>query len=116
MAPSPGAGLQDAHRTVNPAVDQISVRVCDGSRVPVREWTVLLPAGATLQQALLATGEWPAHALPALTGVFGVQRTADAVLTDGDRVEVYPPLICDPKERRRRRATASTGRRPTASR
>jgi len=29
---------------------------------------------------------------------------ADATLADGDRVEIYRPLLLDPKERRRQRA------------
>lgn len=37
-------------------------------------------------------------------GVFGKLAKPDAVLLDGDRVEVYRPLIADPKEARKRRA------------
>jgi putative ubiquitin-RnfH superfamily antitoxin RatB of RatAB toxin-antitoxin module len=37
-------------------------------------------------------------------GVFGKAAKLDAVLTDGDRVEIYRPLIADPKEARRKRA------------
>ena len=37
-------------------------------------------------------------------GVFGKLATADTKLVDGDRVEVYRPLIADPKEARKRRA------------
>ncbi|RMG29127.1 MAG: RnfH family protein, partial [Gammaproteobacteria bacterium] len=37
-------------------------------------------------------------------GVFGKLVKKDAVLRDGDRVEIYRPLIADPKEVRRRRA------------
>jgi hypothetical protein len=31
-------------------------------------------------------------------------KTLDTVLRDGDRVEIYRPLLADPKETRRRRA------------
>jgi putative ubiquitin-RnfH superfamily antitoxin RatB of RatAB toxin-antitoxin module len=43
---------------------------------------------------------------PALypTGIFGKKRPPDTVLRDGDRVELYRPLLADPKESRRRRA------------
>ena len=37
-------------------------------------------------------------------GVFGKVMTNDYVLTDGDRIEIYRPLIADPKEIRRQRA------------
>ena len=37
-------------------------------------------------------------------GVFSLPRPLDYVLRDGDRVEIYRPLIADPKEMRRQRA------------
>lgn len=37
-------------------------------------------------------------------GIFGQPVSPDAVLKDGDRVEIYRPLAADPKEVRRRRA------------
>ncbi|MDH5409237.1 MAG: RnfH family protein [Gammaproteobacteria bacterium] len=37
-------------------------------------------------------------------GVFGKLTKADTVLREKDRVEIYRPLIADPKESRRRRA------------
>jgi putative ubiquitin-RnfH superfamily antitoxin RatB of RatAB toxin-antitoxin module len=37
-------------------------------------------------------------------GVFAKQVSKDTLLKPGDRVEIYRPLICDPKERRRARA------------
>lgn len=37
-------------------------------------------------------------------GVFGKAITADYALKDGDRIEIYRPLIADPKEVRRQRA------------
>jgi putative ubiquitin-RnfH superfamily antitoxin RatB of RatAB toxin-antitoxin module len=40
----------------------------------------------------------------AKVGVFGKVASKDAVLNDGDRVEIYRPLIADPKEARKQRA------------
>jgi len=40
----------------------------------------------------------------AKVGIFGKLAAKDAELTDGDRVEIYRPLIADPKEARRKRA------------
>lgn len=37
-------------------------------------------------------------------GLFGKLTKADTVLEEKDRVEIYRPLIADPKESRRRRA------------
>lgn len=37
-------------------------------------------------------------------GVFGQKAKLDQVLRDGDRVEIYRPLLIDPKELRRQRA------------
>lgn len=39
-------------------------------------------------------------------GIFGERARLDDVVQDGDRVEIYRPLIADPKEERRRRARA----------
>lgn len=44
-------------------------------------------------------------------GIFGKRVPADTQLRDGDRVEIYRPLIADPKAMRRERA-ARTRRRP----
>jgi putative ubiquitin-RnfH superfamily antitoxin RatB of RatAB toxin-antitoxin module len=37
-------------------------------------------------------------------GIFGAPASPDAPLRDGDRVELYRPLISDPKQARRERA------------
>jgi uncharacterized protein len=37
-------------------------------------------------------------------GIYGKASKLDAMLTDGDRVEIYRPLIADPKEARKKRA------------
>ena len=37
-------------------------------------------------------------------GIFGKAAKLDAELADGDRVEIYRPLIADPKEQRKKRA------------
>lgn len=41
-------------------------------------------------------------------GIFGRPVQWDTVLKEGDRVEIYRPLIADPKEARRRRARKKT--------
>jgi len=37
-------------------------------------------------------------------GIFGKAVKDETVLRDGDRIEVYRPLLIDPKEARRKRA------------
>ncbi|MGV6851519.1 MAG: RnfH family protein [bacterium] len=39
-----------------------------------------------------------------LLGVFGKKRKHDELIREGDRVEIYRPLIADPKESRRKKA------------
>lgn len=73
----------------------------------VREWALALAPGATVLQALEASG-LPAlapeldlrHAAVALWGRGAAQ---EARLRDGDRVEVLRPLQVDPKVARRER-------------
>ena len=68
---------------------------------------VELPEGATLQQALEASGilrRFPQIDLGMhKVGVFGKLKPLDAVLADHDRVEIYRPLLVDPKLSRQRR-------------
>lgn len=41
---------------------------------------------------------------PSRVGIFGRKAAMDDILRDGDRIEIYRPLIADPKESRRQRA------------
>jgi uncharacterized protein len=38
-------------------------------------------------------------------GIFGKVTKLDQLVADGDRIEIYRPLIADPKEARKRRAS-----------
>lgn len=64
--------------------------------------------GATVAEAIEASGilqKYPQIDLAAnKLGIFGKLVKADAVLRDRDRIEIYRPLIADPKEVRRKRA------------
>jgi putative ubiquitin-RnfH superfamily antitoxin RatB of RatAB toxin-antitoxin module len=48
-------------------------------------------------------------------GIFGKVVTRDQVLKAGDRVEIYRPLVADPKEIRKARAEKAKERRAAAS-
>ncbi len=66
--------------------------------------------GTTLRQAIEQSGIL--DRLPEIdranlkVGVFGKLKKPDQVLREGDRVEIYRPLIADPKQVRRERAAA----------
>lgn len=75
-----------------------------------------LPVGATVEQALRESGLIERHALPAAerlsVGVWGKRRALTDALRDNDRVEIYRPLLVDPKEARRQRYRAHLERYP----
>ena len=66
-----------------------------------------VPAGATIHQAL-NQAQFFNH-FPELSpqnlilGVFGIKKMLSDVLKAGDRIEIYQPLLCDPKKARRER-------------
>ena len=70
--------------------------------------TVKLPEGATARQAIEASGllqKYPEIDLAKnKLGVFAKLTKPDSALRDQDRVEIYRPLIADPKEVRKQRA------------
>ena len=67
-----------------------------------------LPDGSTVRQAVEASGvlqKYPEIDLAKnKLGIFSKLAKPDAVLRDRDRVEIYRPLIADPKEVRKQRA------------
>lgn len=67
---------------------------------------VRLPAGATVADALRASGIARRHALRTedlRVGVWSRVVEPQSLLRDRDRVEIYRPLKVDPKEARRQR-------------
>ena len=97
-----------------PAVDgaepapDLSVTVVYSARAGVvDEISLRLPLGASVEDAVRASGLKQRHpALDMVTvavGVWGALRTLHDLLRDADRVEIYRPLVVDPKEARRRR-------------
>jgi putative ubiquitin-RnfH superfamily antitoxin RatB of RatAB toxin-antitoxin module len=62
-----------------------------------------LAPGATLAQAALASGLWRPESGLAL-GLWGHRLPGDTPLAGGDRVEIYRPLLIEPKDARRHRA------------
>ncbi|RON54574.1 RnfH family protein [Pseudomonas frederiksbergensis] len=72
--------------------------------------SVAVPVGATVRDALLKSGvgvEFPELDLAACpVGIFGkvVAEPSTHAVQAGDRIEIYRPLLADPKEVRRLRA------------
>ena len=70
--------------------------------------TLDLTAGATVVDAIEQSGivaMFDGFELDvAKVGIFGQKVTMEQVLRDGDRVEIYRPLLIDPKEVRRQKA------------
>ena len=69
---------------------------------------VQLAEGATVEDAIRASGVLETHPEIDLAknkvGVFSKLVKLDETVRDKDRVEIYRPLIADPKEVRRKRA------------
>jgi uncharacterized protein len=86
---------------------RLSVEVCYALPNEQTLIAVELPEGATVQQALDASGVLKRYPQIDLgkqkVGVFGKVKPLDTVLADHDRVEIYRPLIVDPKAARQRR-------------
>ena len=73
--------------------------------------TVTLDEGATVEQAIKASGLLTLRKDIDLksnkVGIFSRPVKLGDAVQDGDRVEIYRPLIADPKEMRRQRAERS---------
>lgn len=86
------------------------IRVEVAYALPDQQWllAVNVPASASLEEALERSrlaAKVP-EGLPAEPryGIWGKAAAANAALREGDRIEVYRPLLADPKEARRQRA------------
>lgn len=81
----------------------LMVQVCYATVTDQRLISLSVTDGTTLEQAVR-------RALPDIdlhqhrVGIFGRLKTPETLLRDHDRVEIYRPLLADPKESRRRRA------------
>jgi putative ubiquitin-RnfH superfamily antitoxin RatB of RatAB toxin-antitoxin module len=70
--------------------------------------TLKVPIGTRVGPAIAMSGVAERHLgsdwHSAAVGIFGKRTSTSAVLHDHDRVEIYRPLIADPKQLRHRRA------------
>jgi putative ubiquitin-RnfH superfamily antitoxin RatB of RatAB toxin-antitoxin module len=64
--------------------------------------------GTTIGQAIESSGvlaRFPdINLVTQPVGIYGKKKTLDTALRERDRIEIYRPLVADPKESRRKRA------------
>jgi putative ubiquitin-RnfH superfamily antitoxin RatB of RatAB toxin-antitoxin module len=88
--------------------EPLQVYVCYAT--PQREFVrpMKVEEGTTIGQAIELSGvlaEFPdINLVTAPVGIYAKKKTLDTVLRERDRVEIYRPLVADPKDSRRRRA------------
>lgn len=81
--------------------------------LPERQYlrTVKMEEGSTVEQAIVASGLLELRKDIDLksnkVGVYSRPVKLADTISDGDRIEIYRPLIADPKELRRQRAEKS---------
>lgn len=91
---------------------RLNLRVEVAYALPKQQVLIQLdvPPGTTVESAILHSGilaQFPDIDLTLnKTGIFSKVVSLDTPLRDRDRIEIYRPLIADPKEIRRQRASA----------
>lgn len=77
-----------------------------------------VPANASVVEVVSQSGllsSYPEIDLTtAVFGIFGRVCKPDTPVQEGDRVEIYRPLIADPKEARKRRAAQAASQRKSS--
>jgi uncharacterized protein len=90
------------------SVDTLKVEVAYALPEEQHIFSLEVPQGTTAGQAIERSGvleRFPGIDLATQKiGIFGKLNKPDYVLRPGDRVEIYRPLIADPKEVRKQRA------------
>ena len=93
------------------AAETFNIEVCYASDAVQFLRALRVPAGTTIEQAIALSGvlqEAPEVDLSIMqVGIYAKKKTLDTVLRERDRVEIYRPLIADPKNARRRRKVSS---------
>lgn len=93
--------------------EMLHVQVCYAT--PQREVfrDLEVEQGTTIEQAIAQSGilrDIPGIDLMTQpVGLYGKKRPLDTVLRERDRIEIYRPLVADPKDSRRRRAEKKAG-------
>lgn len=94
----PTAAMQAKH---------IIIEIVYGNDCQQKLYRFRLPEHSTARQAVLQSPiaqDFPEADLNAPLGIFSKRVKDDTPLNHGDRIELYRPLIADPKQARRQRA------------
>jgi putative ubiquitin-RnfH superfamily antitoxin RatB of RatAB toxin-antitoxin module len=81
---------------------------------PGREFIqpMIVAPGTTVGAAIEASGVLASfpdiNLVTQPVGVYGKKKTLDTPVRERDRIEIYRPLVADPKDSRRRRAAKKT--------
>lgn len=93
--------------------DHIHVQVCYATALGEYLRDLTVEQGTTIEQAIGQSGVLRDIAGIDLAqqpvGLYGKKHPRDTVLRERDRIEIYRPLVADPKESRRRRAEKKSG-------
>ena len=95
------------------APGMLGISVCYAS--DKHEWLRVMQVapGTTIGEAIEQSGVLEAFPEINLTtqpvGIYAKKKTLDTVLREHDRIEIYRPLLADPKESRRKRAAKREG-------
>jgi len=92
---------------------RIHVQLCYATPTGEILRDLAVDAGTTIEQAIAQSGildEVPGIDLATQPlGLYGKKKPLDTVLRERDRIEIYRPLLADPKESRRKRAEKKDG-------
>ena len=97
-----------ADSALKPAGGAITVQVCYATALREYLHELTVGQGCTIEQAIRLSGVL--DAIPGIdlaaqpVGLYGKKKPLDTVLRARDRIEIYRPLVADPKESRRKRA------------
>lgn len=87
---------------------RIHVQVCFAKSDQQILRDLVVPVGTNLREAIDRSGiliDMPEINLAVnRVGIYGKLKSLDTVLREHDRIEIYRPLVADPKEARRKRA------------
>lgn len=98
--------------------EMLSVSVCHAGAG--HEWLrpMQVEAGTTIGEAIERSGVLEAFPDINLStqpvGIYARKKTLDTVLRERDRIEIYRPLVADPKDSRRKRAAKKENAQPSS--
>lgn len=98
------------------AADMLAITVCYATAREEFLRPLQVAPGTTIGQAIEMSGVLEAYPDINLTtqpvGIYARKKTLETVLRARDRIEIYRPLVADPKESRRKRAAKREGGTP----